>query len=83
MLILRAARVSPFNASNAPVPLTGVANATGLSPAIVESVLDTLLQEGFVEKLNSPKSNDASYRITGPGFEHVEQVRANGSFEDW
>jgi predicted transcriptional regulator len=81
LLVLHRARTSPFNASNAPVSLTGLADATGLSPAIVESTCESLQGKGQVESV--PNQPEKSYRITGEGFGFVEtSVPLSGS-ADW
>ena len=77
---LRDARVSPFNASNSPVSEVALANATGLSPLIVNAICGSLVNRRWVEKFTEPET---AYRITGDGVLRVESLRATSGSADW
>ena len=66
-------RMSPFNSSNAPMPLSSLAGAARVDPKKVEAIADSLkeLSPPLVEKVNFQGS---AYRITGQGVLFVQNA---------
>jgi hypothetical protein len=67
--VLHDYRVSPFNPQNLPLPVTALANATGLSPADAEALAESLTAQGLVEA-----AGQGRFRITGSGVVFVRNA---------
>src|SRR5438105_1161845 len=65
-------RMSPFNKSNAPLTLTQLANAAGVSPNDASAHAESLAADGLVEVIRL--GEEPAYKITGKGVTFVRNT---------
>ena len=67
-------RMSPFNASNSPMPLSALAKSTGIDPKLAAAYAESLSASGLVEKYPQKFMGSDAFRITGKGVVEVQNV---------